>query len=257
MPGIAAFELKPASLAVFERYVRLTEARMAREVDGSSPFLWVDRQPERERIALLAGLKRGEVVSEPLETRDGSKKIEIDDALIHHWIGTVLLPGVTLDRATTFVQNYERYPQLFAPAIQRARVLARSGDRFDVNMRTSMTKLVVTVVIDADYGVEYRRLSPARLYTKSVATNLFEVQSPGKPNERRVPGDQSGGYLWRLNTYCWFEERSEGTYEQCESISLTRGIPVGLGLVVRPFVRGIPRETLEFTLGRVRDGVLK
>jgi hypothetical protein len=41
-------------------------------------------------------------------------------------------------------------------------------------------------------------------------------------------------------------------YLQCESISLTRGIPLGLGWIVRPFVTSIPRETLAFTLDTTR-----
>ena len=41
-----------------------------------------------------------------------------------------------------------------------------------------------------------------------------------------------------------FEERPEGTLEQCESISLTRQPPFGLGWVVKPFITGIPRETV-------------
>ena len=57
--------------------------------------------------------------------------------MIHHWIGTVLLPGVSLEKARAFVQNYERYPSLFGPMIQRAKVLNRTGDQFVVQMRTS------------------------------------------------------------------------------------------------------------------------
>jgi hypothetical protein len=55
--------------------------------------------------------------------------------------------------------------------------------------------------------------------------------------------------------WCSFDGRAEGTYEQCESISLTRGIPFGLGWIVGPFVNSIPRETLELTLGGIRDGL--
>jgi hypothetical protein len=254
--GTEIAELKPATLASFERYVRLTEARMEAEVEGRSPFLWIDRQPEKVRTALTARLKKGEVISERLETLDGRRKIDVSDGLIHHWVGTVLIPGATLDRTVTFVQNYPRYPEVFAPLIQRSRVLRASPDHFDVAMRTSMKK-VVTVVIDADYGVAYRRLSPSRLYTGSVATNIFQVDNAGEPSETRTPGDRTIGFLWRINTYCWFDERPEGTYEQCESISLTRDVPFGLGWLVTPFVTGIPRETLEFTLGKVRDGVSK
>ena len=63
------------------------------------------------------------------------------------------------------------------------------------------------------------------------------------------------GYLWRFQMWCSFDQRPEGTYEQCESVSLTRGIPLGLGWIVGPFVNSIPRETLELTLGRIREGL--
>lgn len=246
-------ELRPATIEAFNRYVQLTEARMTTEVKGAIPFLWVNRQPEPSRSTLLAQLNRGEVISERLQTRDGKKEIDVDGGLIHHWVGTVLLSGVPLAKARAFVQNYERYPSLFGPMIQRAKVLNHSGDQFLVQMRTSMTKLVVTVVIDADYRIDYHAISPSRLYTRSAATNLYHVESAGEPGEKRVPGDKSSGYLWRLNTYCSFEETAAGTIEQCESVSLTRGIPFGIGWMVRPFVSGIPRETLEFTLSKVRS----
>jgi hypothetical protein len=108
-PQPLASELTPQAVAAFERYVRLTEARMDGEVAGSSPFLWLDRQPGPDRARLVARLGRGEVVSAQLDTRDGTRRIDAPSALIHHWIGTVLLPGVPLDRAAAFVQRYERY----------------------------------------------------------------------------------------------------------------------------------------------------
>lgn len=249
-----ALELKPATLAAFDRYVTLTEARMAGEIAGTSPFLWIDRQPEPGRQRLLARLRAGEVVSARLETRDRNKTIDAPDGMLHHWVGTVLLPGVSLDRVMAFVKNYPEYPKVFGPMIQRSHVLKQSGDHFDVTMRT-WTKKVITVVVDADYAVEYRSLTPTSVVTKSVASNVYEVHDAGTPSERRTPADKGEGYLWRLNNYCWFSQRAEGVYEQCESISLTRDIPFGFGFIVRPFVTGIPRETLEFTLGKVRAGV--
>ena len=58
--------------------------------------------------------------------------------------------------------------------------------------------------------------------------------------------------MWRLHNYCSFEQRADGVYEQCESVSLSRQIPWMVRLIVRPFVTGVPRETLEHTLGTVR-----
>jgi hypothetical protein len=253
--NLDAADLKPATLAAFDRYVRLTEARMAREVEGRSPFLWIDRQPDARRGALLDRLRGRGIVSDRLETRDGSARIDVSGGMIHHWIGTVLLGGVSLDRAMTFLRDYDRYAERFGPTVQRSRVLRQDDRQYVVRMRTWARKKLVTVVHDADYVIDYRRVSPARMYTRSVATNVFHVESAGEPDERPIPGDRSSGYLWRLQTYCWFEERAEGTYEQCESISLTRAVPFGFGWALNWLIDEIPRETLEFTLGRVRDGL--
>ena len=176
--------------------------------------------------------------------------------MIHHWLGTVLLPKATLDRVMTFVQDYGKYAEHFSPTIQRSTLLRHDGDHFDAAMRTRTHK-IITVVIDAEYGIDYRTVSPTRIFTKSLSRNMMEVQNAGQPGEKRVPGDEAYGYLWRLYNYCSFEQREDGVYEQCESISLTRDVPFGLGWIVRPFITGLPRETLEFTLGRVRTAVTK
>jgi hypothetical protein len=63
--------------------------------------------------------------------------------------------------------------------------------------------------------------------------------------------------MWRLNSYWRFAERDGGTYVQLEAISLTRDIPVGLGWLIGPFISSIPKESLEFTLGRTRQALLR
>jgi hypothetical protein len=251
MPAAVPGGLRPETLRAFERYVRLTEARMQQETTGASPLLWLDRQPAGDRAANVARLDRGEVISTRLETRDGGARINADGGLIHHWVGTVFLPGAKLDRVKGIVQNYARYPEWFSPLVRRATVTSRTGDHFRVAMRTEMRK-VLTVTVDADYLIDYRPVGTHGLHVRSLATALHLVDSPGTADERRTPADQTFGFLWRLNTYCTFSEIPRGTYEQCESLSLTRDIPFGLGPVVRPLVSGIPRETLEFTLGQVR-----
>jgi hypothetical protein len=63
--------------------------------------------------------------------------------------------------------------------------------------------------------------------------------------------------LWRFNNYCALEERDGGTYVQCESVSLSRDVPTGLGWLIGPFVTSIPRESLEFTLRTQRAALMK
>jgi hypothetical protein len=246
-------QLTPATLAAFARYVAMTERRIDGELSGQSPFLWIDRLPAAGQTRLIQRLRAGEVISERLETLEHGRTIDPDDGIIHHWIGTVLIPRSTLLRTKAFVQSYDRYSEYFAPMIQRSRLVSRTGDRFTAALRTWSSNLGVTVVLDGDYTVDYRTIDPQRLFTRSVAANFHEVSSPGTPEERRHPADQREAFLWRLNTYCSFEQRPEGVYEQCESISLTRSIPWMVRFIVKPLVTGIPRETLEATLGVVRD----
>jgi hypothetical protein len=255
-PDPLAPQLQPKTLTAFDRYVTATEARIATELDGRKPFLWVDRQDAAAKTDALARLKRGEVVSAQLETWENGKKIKADGGMIHHWIGSVLLPGVSLTKARAVVERYEQYPMVLGPMVQRAKILEHTGTDFVVQMRTKVEK-VITVVMDGDYRIAYRQIGTTKLYTRSVVTNVYEVQSAGAANERRVEGDKAGGYLWRLNTYCSFEEIQADTIEQCESVSLTRGIPFPFGMIVGPFVNSIPRETLAFTLGRVREEAIK
>lgn len=242
--------LRTSTLGAFDRYVRLTEQRIQQEVARPAAFMWIDRQSASYRQELMARLQRGEVVSAKLQTREAGKEIDVDGGMIHHWVGTVMLPG-SLDRVRSVVQNYNHYADWFGPLIKRSQVLSQSGDRFVVFMRTEMQK-VVTVTVDATYTIDYQRVGTNGLAVRSVANAIHIVDSPGTPSERRTPAEQTFGFLWRLNTYCSFREGPGGTLEQCESITLTRNIPFGLGPIIRPIVSGLPRETMEFTLGQVR-----
>jgi hypothetical protein len=253
---LAARELKPATLATYDRYIALTEQRIAQENDGTRPFLWIDQQPASAREALMARLRNGEVVVERAETRDQGKPISVNGGLIHHWVGTVLLPNVPVDRAVAFVQDYDRYQQLFDPIMPRVRVLEHDGDRYVVAMRTAFTK-VVTVVMDGDYVITYHRLGPSRVWTTTIATNLFQIHDADTPNERREPGDAASGFLWRYSMYCKFEQRADGSLDQCEAVTLTRDVPFAIAWLVRPFITGIPRDEMTFTLGRVRAALVR
>jgi hypothetical protein len=44
---------------------------------------------------------------------------------------------------------------------------------------------------------------------------------------------------------------------QCEVISLSRGLPAGLGWLFGRAATGVPRDTLTFTLQKVRETLTK
>ncbi len=253
VPGgtAAAAELKPETVRAFERYVDLTEKRMRAAIEGRSPFLWLDRLAGPERDDVLARLRSGEVVIERLETRDGGDEVDIPHGAVHHWVGTVLIPGVTLDETIAMVQDYDRYPDIYAPDVRASAIRSREGGRFEVYLRL-YTKKILTWVADTEHSVEFVRVDDTRMHVPSRSTRIVEVEHPDTPRERTKPEGDDRGFSWRLNNYCSFEERDEGTLMQCESITLTRRVPFLLAVVVRPFVTGVPREKLTLTLEAAR-----
>jgi hypothetical protein len=131
--------------------------------------------------------------------------------------------------------------------VVRAKILSHTGDDFRVFMRFRQTK-IITVVLDTEHEVRYQRLDSMRAASRSISTRVQEVENAGTSNEHDLPEGEDNGYLWRINSYWRFLERDGGVYVQCESVSLTRDIPVGLGWLAAPFVESIPRESLSFML---------
>jgi hypothetical protein len=254
LAGVAtghAADLHANTAAAFDRYVRLTEMRLDGTRRGTVPFLWVDGLPDAQRHDADARLQSGEVIVRRLETRDAGRAIDIPGGLCHHWIGSVFLPGVTLDRTARLMQAYDDYHEIYGPAIRRSSLLSRDGDRFRVSLQLFMKK-VISAVLNTEYDVSYIRVSPTRLQVRSAATRIAEVQHPDRLDQQERPVGHDSGFLWRFNNYCALEERGQGTYVQCETVSLSREIPTGLGWLVGPFVTSIPRESLEFTLQAMR-----
>ncbi|HVG84288.1 MAG TPA: hypothetical protein VM820_07205 [Vicinamibacterales bacterium] len=248
-------ELKPATVAAFERYVRATEARVAGEVADERRFLYVDTLGETTR-ARLAELAAGRLVIERLRTLEKGEPIEAPDGLIHHWLGVVFVPGGTAAAAVDLLRDYDRHAAIYRPAIERSRLLEQSGDTYQIFLRFFMKK-VIAVTVNSEHTARFTRIDSRRTYSRVVSTRVQEVEHPGTPSEQELPVGNDSGYLWRINSYWRFLERDGGVYLQCESISLTRAIPFGLGWAVGPFVTSIPRESLTFTLETTRSVLAK
>jgi hypothetical protein len=248
-------ELRPKTLSAFDRYVHVAEARMAADPSARERFLLVDRKPDQDRQVALERLRAGQVVMERLREREAGRELEAPDALVHHWVGTVFLPGVPLARAVSLMQDYNRHSTVFAPAVVRSALLSRDGDRFHVELRFQMKK-IVSVTVDTDNYARFTTFGPDRIASTIRSLRVQEVEQPGTPAERLKPDGEGGGYLWRLNTYWRYLERDGGTYVQCESITLSRDIPFGFGWLIGPFVTSIPRESLTFTMEALRKALI-
>ena len=109
-------------------------------------------------------------------------------------------------------------------------------------------KHVITVVMDTTYDITFGQLDVHHGYSRSESTSIAEIEAAGTTAERALSASEDHGFLWRLNTYWSYAERDGGLYLQIEAISLIRSIPRGVGWAVEPYVKSIPRESLEFTL---------
>lgn len=247
-PAAAAAELQNRTIQAFDRYVRLTEARL----NGNAPFLWIDGLPETRRREALDAVRRRELSIERLETKDNGREIDAPGGMIHHWVGTAFVPGATIDQALAVLQNYNEHSRIYAPTVAASKLQSHEGDRFTFFLRFVMKK-VITVVVNSDHEAVFRKPAADRAEGWIHSTRIAEVENPGTPTEREKPVGNDGGYLWRLNTYWRLLARDGGLYIHCESVSLSRGIPTGFGWIVGPFVTSIPRESLTFTLETTRN----
>jgi len=260
-PGLAASkaaapapDLKPDTIAVFNEYVKLTEARNEKELLGGTNLLWIDGLPEGERASAYEALKRGDVKMQKLETLENVEKIRCPRGMIHHWVGAAFIPGAKLQDVLGVLQDYDHQAQVYAPDVERSQIESHDGDHFVVLLRFRRHK-VITVVLNTRHEVRYFRDSETREHSRSSAVRIAEVENAGKSDEREKPPGEDGGFLWRMETWWRMEERDGGVYVQSEVASLTRDIPTGLGWLIGPFVTNIPKETLTFTLQATRRAV--
>jgi hypothetical protein len=231
----------PAAVAAFNAYAGKVESRLAEQHRAAGTFL---AAPVAGAASDMARLRDGSFIVEKLTPATDP---EVSGSLLHHWRGTAFVPGAKAADFARLMQDFNAYPQRFAPQVLKAGLIARSGDRTEAFMRVRQQH-VIPVVLDTTYDITYGQLDEQHGYSISRSTHVAEIYAAGTSAERALSADEEHGFLWRLNTYWSYEGRDGGLYLQIEAVSLTRAIPHGLGWMIRPYVESIPRDSLEFTL---------
>ena len=205
LPASAA-ELTPETLAAWERYVAQTEKR----------------------------LKAGPTL--PTTQPDGVM-IDVPGGTIHHWRGSVVARGVTVDQVVRALTDPGTPPP--QEDVRKSRVLARSGDTLRVYLMLER-RAIVTAIYHTEHLVTFSRHSPRLATSRSLATRIAEIDG----------GDR--GVLWRLNSYWRYTQVGDDVRIDVESISLSRDVPRLVRPVAGPIVTRIARESLVRTLDSVR-----
>ena len=239
--------LQAQTLRAWQTYVSAVEARIAREFADAHGFLVSDAAAEAAQVR--SRLLRGERVIAKMPRPTGAPS-DVPGGQIAHWRGSLLVPGVTL---ADLLQRLQHPPEAgpHQEDVVALRVLTRQPDRLQLAIRMQRTK-IVTVTYDTEHQIDYRPHGAGRASSRSVATRIVELASPGTPAEREKRPGEDRGFLWRMQWYWRYQEVGEGVIVEMESLTLSRSVPFGLSLVVQPIVDDIARESIHRTLDHLR-----
>jgi putative flippase GtrA len=249
-PDVApAARLHPETEEAWRVYTRQVAARHDEASAAGAPFFALDAYGTgRWRDTAITGQVPAHEFDRP---RPGGADVPVPHGTIHHWTGAIFLPGATLPDVLARVKALAGDEARYSDDVLESTLLERGDDRARVFMKLRRTK-IVTVTYNTEHAVEYRQLGPRRATVQSASTRIAELADAGTARERELPPGDDHGYLWRLNAYWRYEAIESGVLVECESVSLSRGVPALLKPFISGIVRGLARESLERTLDGLR-----
>ncbi len=211
------------ALQSWEQYASALDRARAADLARGVPAWATDDDPRGARVQ--AAVSRGEIAV----TRRSLRAIDVDDATLEHWQGSMLVRGVTLAQVAQRLRHPDRFPQ--PSDVVSLKVGGWSDNGHDLYLAAH--------ALDADLGDVRHLASRAAPGARSDATGQHQ---PG--DAHRGSGGASRDFLWRMQSFWRFTAVPEGVIVTCESISLSRPVPIGLGLVSRPIIARVARESM-------------
>ena len=254
----AATQLTPSTERVFESYVANVEARLAMQHAKPETYLAAVPTDANDRNAWERRLDSGDIQVAAIN----GGTWQVDRALLHHWRGAAFVLDAAPQDMITLLRDFNHSSGHYAPEVVSTRVLTDNGQTANIAVRLKEQK-VLTIVLDAEFTVETRLSGNDRGYSASRSTHVWQIDNPGTSEERRRPHGEDDGFLWHLNSYWSFTRASlrdsgrQGLLIECEAVSLTRDIPVGLGWLIAPIIADFPRETLGSTLRSTKKALIE
>ncbi len=222
--------LEPKTINAFDQYLRGVETQLA-----------VRNMAADSLVGRPAGVFKHDAT-------------EVGRAIVQDWTGVAFVPGAKKAQAVAVLEDFSRHASIY-PEVVEGRVDKKEAGRLFGYHRIRKKK-ILEVNLDARYTLDRLPAAKDRYFSRSVATEITEIEDAGTKKEHRFPPGQDHGFLWRLQTYWTLEETPLGLWMEVRSISLTRDVPAGLGWVVKPLVRDMPRESLEAVMEATKKAVL-
>lgn len=139
----AGVELRPETVAAWQKYAAPIEARVSRSRDGEARVF----APYGETVNIAGGT-------------------------IHDWHGSTWIRGTTVG-AIVFALTHPGTPPPQEDVLE-SRVLARSGNTLDLYLKL-VRRTIMTVTYDTEHRVTFMRHSPELATSRSVSTSIVEA----------------------------------------------------------------------------------
>jgi len=250
---IRAAELKPETLKAWNSAVEKLEHRISAELASNQGFLSLDFQHASEAASDRKRLLSGEIEVDQIHSR--SNTIQAPGGMLHHWRGSVFIPGVNLDFVLSRVAD-PRLEDTRQEDVLDSRVLEKQPGQLRLYLKLQRSK-IVTVVYNTEHLVRYQRHGNERATSSSIATKIAELDHSRDGTEIEKPEGRDHGYLWRMNSYWRYQEVKGGVIVECESMTLSRSIPDLLEYLIRPIIKSVARESMKRTLESLRNRMVK
>jgi hypothetical protein len=239
-----AEEPKQETIRAWENYIDGVNTSVAERNTGSRAFLVADESPETRRRVQSGGM---------VITNHDPRKVP--QGLIHHWVGAMFLPDVSLDQVLAVLNGYDRYSDVYKSLIRKASVFEQSGDSVKLNVLAVQKAFSVTAAVETDEVIQITRPAPNRVCITANSVRIQEIANYGKPSEHAFPQERRPGYVWRALITQRLEQSDGGVYVELETISLSRGIPVEVRWLIKPLTDDLPRKMMADILDETRAAV--
>jgi hypothetical protein len=242
-----AAELKPHAVEAWQEYIRSARIRMQEHLRPESQFLKIDEDQDS-----VSKLRSGGILVMP----GGSQSLEkIPSGVIHDWLGAAFIANTTLNEVLSFLRDYDRYKEFYAPNVIDSRAVVRGSSQDRFSMVLMNKSLFLKAALDSDYQCTYVRVSNRRWYGTTESTRVQEIENYGAASQRALREGEGSGFIWKLFSITRFEERDGGVYIELEAIALSRDIPSSLRWIIEPIVSRISRNSLTTSLRQTEAAV--
>jgi hypothetical protein len=245
--GIHGADLKPESLAAWDRYVRLSDSAMQARLQEGKSFLWIDEAAGRRRK-----LQAGEILSASVGAQSPK---QVPSGLIHHWIGAAFLPNASLGDVLSVVRDYAHYKDYYHPTVVNSSSIQITPEVDRFSMLLMNKPLFVKIAFENECESTYAQAGIGKWYSIASAVRVQEIQDYGQPGERKLPSGEGTGYVWGLHTITRYEEADGGVYIEVEAMALSRDIPAAARWVVDPIVRRVSKGAMVTSLRQTLEAV--